>query len=91
MNPKIALEIFGYIGTFLVILSMTMTSVNKLRIFNICGAVISAIYSAVYQAWPVVLLNVSLTVINLFYLTKGRLSNKNKNDTGTVINESANE
>ena len=91
MNPKIALEIFGYIGTFLVILSMTMTSVNKLRIFNICGAVISAIYSAVYQAWPVVLLNVCLTVINLFHLIKGRLSNKNKNDTGTVINESANE
>ena len=65
---RILLEIFGYMGTTLVILSMTMKSITKLRIFNIAGAIISAIYSAIIQAWPVVLLNVALTSINVYQL-----------------------
>ena len=63
-------EVFGYIGTGLVILSMTMTSVTKLRIVNICGAVISAIYGAYHATWPVVALNVCLTAINCFHLVR---------------------
>jgi hypothetical protein len=69
-------EVFGYIGTGLVILSMTMTSVTKLRIFNVCGAVISAIYSAYCNAWPVVVLNVCLTVINCFHLVRDYVRKK---------------
>ena len=65
---RILLEIFGYMGTALVIISMMMKSINKLRMFNISGAIISAIYSAIIQAWPVVLLNVALTVINVYHL-----------------------
>ena len=37
---NILLEIFGYIGTAFIILSMTMKSMNKLRVFNIIGSVI---------------------------------------------------
>ena len=44
---NIYLEIFGYIGTALVIISMMMTSVLKLRIINMCGGVISLIYHLV--------------------------------------------
>ena len=47
---KILLEIFGYIGTGLVLLSMAMTSMKKLRILNMAGSVISAIYSAICGA-----------------------------------------
>ncbi len=68
------LEIFGYIGTALVIVSMLMTSVVKLRIINICGSIISTIYAIFGGAWPIVLLNVSLTLINLFQLI--RMSHK---------------
>ena len=73
MSGKILLEIFGYMGSALVIISMMMTSVNKLRIFNVCGAVISAIYSAIYQAYPIVLLNVCLIMINVFQLIRAKL------------------
>ena len=75
---NILLEVFGYIGTALVIISMMMKSINKLRLFNISGAIISAIYSAIIQAWPVVLLNVALTVINTYQLTNDALSKKKK-------------
>ena len=78
MNGKILLEIFGYAGSALVILSMMMTSVNKLRIFNICGAVISAVYSTIYQAYPIVLLNVCLIVINVFQLIRSNIKSNAK-------------
>jgi len=62
---NIYLEIFGYIGTALVIVSMTMTSLVKLRIFNMCGGFISLIYAICVNTWPVVVLNVCLISINL--------------------------
>ena len=73
---NIYLEIFGYIGTALVIISMMMTSVTKLRIFNIAGSIISMIYSFLVQAYPVVLLNACLAVINLFHLIRAFIKRK---------------
>ncbi len=67
---NIYLEIFGYIGTALVLLSMMMTSVVKLRWFNIAGSVISAVYAALSNTWPVVVLNVSLIAINTWQLIR---------------------
>ncbi len=64
------LEVFGYVGTALVILSMLMTSVVKLRVINICGSAISLVYAAIGGAWPIVLLNGSLIVINGLQLVR---------------------
>lgn len=61
-------EIFGYIGTALVILSMTMTSITRLRLFNLAGSIVSVIYALVITAYPVVLLNAMLAAINLYHL-----------------------
>lgn len=66
-NYKIFLEIFGYIGTALVIISMMMTSVLKLRIINMCGGSISLIYAILCNTWPVVVLNACIICINLFH------------------------
>lgn len=65
---NIYLELFGYLGTGLLLMSMMMTSMTKLRIFNITGSVISAIYGGLSNAWPVVLLNVGMIIINLVQL-----------------------
>ncbi len=67
---NIYLEIFGYLGTALVLLSMMMTSMKRLRIFNIAGSVISMIYAIAMNTWPVVLLNLGLILINLFQLVR---------------------
>ena len=64
---NIYLEIFGYIGTALVIVSMMMTSVLKLRIINMCGSLISLIYAVLCNTWPVVVLNACLLAINMFH------------------------
>lgn len=67
---NIYLEIFGYIGTALVIISMMMTSVLKLRIINVCGGAISAVYSVFYGAWAVVVMNICLIIINIFHIIR---------------------
>ncbi|MBQ7391628.1 MAG: YgjV family protein [Clostridia bacterium] len=64
LKMNIYLEIFGYIGTALVIVSMLMTSIVKLRIINMCGGLISLIYAICVNTWPVVVLNACLISIN---------------------------
>ena len=63
---NIYLEIFGYIGTALVIISMMMTSMLKLRIINMCGGLIGLIYAILRNTWPVVLMNTCIISINLY-------------------------
>ena len=68
MNPY--LELFGYLGTGLVLMSMAMTSLVKLRIFNMAGSVISLIYALVIATWPVALLNAGMIAINSVQLLR---------------------
>ena len=79
---NIYLEIFGYIGTALIISSMMMKSINKLRILNISGSVISVIYSILSNTWPTVLLNGCLIAINVYHLIKAYYANKPKEAEG---------
>ena len=74
----IYLEIFGYIGTALVIISMMMTSILKLRIINMCGGLISLIYAILRNTWPVVVLNFCIITINLFHTVKELRQKKKK-------------
>ena len=69
-------EVIGYTGTALVILSMMMTSVTKLRVLNICGSVLSTVYAVLGAAWPIVIMNVCLMCINAFHLIRGFVQKK---------------
>ena len=86
-NYKIFLEVFGYIGTALVIISMMMTSVVKLRIINMCGGLISLIYAVLCNTWPVVVLNACLISINMYHTVKyfiDKKKNKNGEESGST-------
>ena len=73
---NIYLEIFGYMGTTLILASMLMTEINKLRILNMSGSVISMIYAALIQSWPVVALNFGMILINAIQLLRIRKAKK---------------
>ena len=64
------LELFGYLGTALVLLSMMMTSVVRLRWLNFAGSVVSMLYAFACAAWPVFVLNLCLAVINIVQLIR---------------------
>lgn len=73
---NIYLEIFGYIGSALILLSMMMKTMEKLRWLNVAGSVISVIYGALCHTWPVVFLNLGIIIINLVQLVQLRREEK---------------
>ena len=83
MTLDLFMEIFGYIGTGVVIISMLMTSVTMLRVINVCGGVISLIYAAYCNAWPIVLLNGTLVTINITQLILAHFRKSKLNDVKT--------
>ena len=64
LNP---VEILGYAGTALVILSFLTRSMRRLRLTNTIGSLIITIYSLLIDAWPMVLLNATLAIINGYH------------------------
>ena len=70
MNFNFLIEAFGYLGSFLVLVSMLMTSVVKLRIINTIGSVIFTIYAFIIKSYPTALMNFCLVLINLHFLWK---------------------
>ena len=64
------IEAFGYLGSLLVLVSMLMTSVVKLRIINTIGSVIFTIYAFIIRSYPTALMNFCLVLINLRFLWK---------------------
>lgn len=70
MDEKLLLEIFGYIGTALVLLSFTMHDIKWLRAVNMAGGTISLIYAICVNTMPVVVLNGSLILINGIQLAR---------------------
>ena len=63
-------EIIGYIGSFLVLISFLMTSVFKLRVVNSIGSVIFMIYALIIKSYPTAIMNFCLVLINIYYLWK---------------------
>ena len=63
-------EWIGYIGSAIVLISFMMTSVVKLRLVNMAGSVITMIYGFMIQAYPTVVLNGVLLIINLIHLLR---------------------
>lgn len=76
MTLQTIFEIIGYTGSFLVIVSMLMTSVVKLRVINTIGSVIFAVYALCIHSYPTAAMQVCLIVINIISLYK-LLSKKN--------------
>lgn len=70
MNMQFLLELIGYAGSFLVIVSMLMTSVVKLRIINTIGSVIFCGYALCIHSYPTAAMQVCLIVINIISLHK---------------------
>lgn len=70
MDKTVLIEIFGYIGSTLVVVSMLMSSIVKLRVVNTIGSIVSGIYALIVGAFPLVLMNGCLIIINVYNLIK---------------------
>jgi hypothetical protein len=67
MTPFIV-DLIGYVGSALVVLSFTMRRIVPLRIISMAAAVIVCAYGVLINAWPVIITNAIIVVIHTFYL-----------------------
>ncbi len=70
MDRSFYIELFGYLGSTLVVVSMLMASVVKLRVINMIGSVISATYAFIIGSFPLALMNLCLIAINAYNLVR---------------------
>ncbi|XCF05625.1 uroporphyrinogen decarboxylase [Tamlana crocina] len=70
-------EWVGYAAMATVLVSFLMKSVNKLRIVNALGCLLFVFYGFVLQpiSKPIIITNVAIFCINLFYILKEEHSN----------------
>ena len=61
-------EIVGYIASVLVAISLMMSSVLRLRMINLAGAIFFVVYGLLIEAYPVAAVNVVIVIINLYFL-----------------------
>ena len=62
------IEWFGYAASMVVLISLTMSSMIKLRIINFIGCLLFAIFAYFIDSLPTMLMNLSIACINVYYL-----------------------
>ncbi len=61
-------EWVGYAASFIILVSLLMRSLKRLRIVNTAGAAIFAVYGLIISSYPVFFMNAGIVFINLYYL-----------------------
>ena len=70
-------EWFGYLASLVVLVSLTMTSIVKLRVINFIGCLLFAAFAYFIDSYPTMLMNLGIAGINVYYLV-GLANSKDK-------------
>ena len=63
-------EILGYAASLIVVTSLTMSSVVRLRLLSLCGSITFFTYGLLIDSVPIMLTNASIAAINVWFLSK---------------------
>lgn len=74
-------ELIGYLASALVVASLAMTSVVRLRTISLIGSITFVVYAALIGSVPVILTNTAVALLNIYYLRKEFTARK---DVGAV-------
>jgi hypothetical protein len=69
MNP-VLLDWIGYIASSIVLISLVMSSIVRLRWINLVGALVFAFYGFMIGSIPTGFMNVGIVLIDAYYLAK---------------------
>jgi hypothetical protein len=64
------IHVIGYIGSALILISLMMSSIVRLRIINFFGASVFSIYGFIIGAYPVGILNGFIVLVDIYYLSE---------------------
>jgi len=63
-------DYIGYLASSLVLVSFLMKKITYLRVINTVGCVFFIVYGTLLASVPVVITNVAIVIINIYYLTR---------------------
>lgn len=63
-------ELVGYVASALVVTSLAMTSVVRLRMFSLAGSITFVTYGILIGSVPIVITNASIAGLNVWFLTR---------------------
>ncbi len=63
-------ELIGYLASALVVVSLAMTSVVRLRILSLAGSTTFVVYGVLIESPPIIVTNASIAAINVWFLTR---------------------
>ena len=72
MEATTLYTLIGYVGSALVVASLAMRSILKLRLIGLAGAITFVVYGYLIGAWPIVWTNVVIVIIHLHFLREIR-------------------
>lgn len=61
-------EWIGYIASLIVLVSLVMSSVKRLRWINLVGSLVFATYGILIKSYPVAVMNFGIVIVNCYYL-----------------------
>jgi hypothetical protein len=76
-------ELVGYIASGLVVMSLAMTSVVRLRAISLVGSLIFVVYGVLIESVPIMVTNVAIAALNVWFL-RAELGGK-RNLGATVV------
>lgn len=75
-------ELVGYVASALVVASLAMTSVVRLRGISLAGSITFVLYGVMIDSVPIVVTNASIAVLNIWFLSRELGGHR---DLGAVI------
>lgn len=70
MNAHVMLEVLGWVGSAVLVVSLLQTRLLRLRLINLIGCILLLVYNALIPVWPMVGLQLVLSIINIVFLWK---------------------
>lgn len=68
MAAETLYELIGYLGSVLIVVSLAMSSIIRLRIINLIGALVFTAYGALIGSLPVMLTNLVIAGLDVWFL-----------------------
>ncbi len=68
MSASAIYELIGYLGSGLVVASLSMKSILRLRLVGLAGATVFSTYGALIGAYPIVITNLVIVGIHVYFL-----------------------
>jgi len=63
-------ELVGYVASALVVASLAMTSVVRLRVVSLVGSLVFVVYGALLPSVPIIVTNAAVALLNIWFLRK---------------------